>query len=30
MRWSRQGANAVAQVRVALFNHRWDETPIAA
>lgn len=30
MRWSRSGANAVAQVRVALFNQRWDEAPAAA
>lgn len=30
MRWSRPGANAVAQVRVALFNQCWDDTPAAA
>ncbi len=30
MRWGDRGANAVAQVRVALFNDRWDELPAAA
>jgi hypothetical protein len=30
MRWSRLGANTVAQVRVALFNQRWDDEPAAA
>jgi hypothetical protein len=30
MRWSDHGANAVAQVRVALFNDRWDELWTAA
>jgi hypothetical protein len=30
MRWSRLGANTVAQVRVARFNQRWDDEPAAA
>jgi hypothetical protein len=30
MRWSRRGANTVAQVRVALFNQRWDDERAAA
>ena len=30
MRWSVAGANAVAQVRVALFNDRWEEFWAAA
>jgi hypothetical protein len=30
MRWSRLGANTVAQVRVALFNQRWDDESAAA
>jgi hypothetical protein len=30
MRWGDPGANAVAQVRVALFNDRWDELWAAA
>ena len=30
MRWGVPGANAVAQVRVALFNDRWDALWAAA
>ena len=30
MRWIEAGANAVAQVRVLLFNDLWDQEPCAA